>query len=213
VNGIVLFGDVIRSRRDSPGSTSWLRALAAELGAAYSPSERLAPFDFTQGDELQGLLDAGVDPVGAVVRGWLHPARRPMRWVVVSGSVDPGEGPATQRTGDAFLRARDLLSIATTRRDGLLMATGDSDTDRLLDGLAPLLPELLADLTPRQRIIARLILVDGLKRSEAAETLNVSRATISVAADRAHVRAIGRLATSLWTIFAAGQEAAQLNDG
>jgi DNA-binding NarL/FixJ family response regulator len=208
MNAIVLFGDVIRSRRDSSGSTEWLRTLVADLEAAYSPAERLADFEFTQGDEIQGLLALSANPLVAVLRAGLHPERRIMRWVVVAGEVDPGRGPATQRTGAAFLRARDLLAEAAARRDGLILSTGDAQTDRLLDDLAPLLAELLRDLTMRQRVIGRLLLIDGLRRSEAAERLNVSRATISVAADRAHLRSIGRLAHALGALFASGLEAA-----
>ena len=207
MNAIVLFGDVIRSRRDATGSTTWLRTLALELEDAYPAESRLADFEFTQGDEIQGLLRPDADPVAAVLRAWLHPARRRMRWVVVVGEVDPGTGPATQRTGPAFLRARDRLDEATSRRDGLLMSTDDPSTDRLLDDLAPILAELLGDLTPTQRAIGRLLLVEGLRRSEAAERLTKARATVSVAAERAHLRSIGRLAGALRILFAAGTEA------
>src|SRR5262245_56754340 len=127
-----------------------------------------------------------------------------MRWVVVAGEVDPGQGPATQRTGAAFLRARERLDEAAARRDGLLAATGDPSADALLDDVAPLLAELLNDLTDRQRVVARLILVEGFRRSEAAARLGVSRATVSVAADRAYVRSIGRLANALSRAFAKG---------
>ena len=209
MNGTVLFGDVARSRRDSSGSTDWLRTLADELTAAYSERDRLAPFEFTQGDELQGLLGPGADPISAVLRASLHPDARPMRWVIVNGTIDPGRGPATHRTGPAFLRARELIREAATRRDRLLMETGDAATDALLDDVAPLLAELLGELTTRQRVIGRLIIVEGLRRSEVAARLNVKRATISVAADRAHLRGIARLATALTSMFRAGQEAAE----
>jgi hypothetical protein len=204
MNAIVLFVDVIRSRRDSSGSTAWLRTLVEELETAYPPAQRLAEFEFTQGDEIQGLLATTADPLVAVVRAGLHADRRPMRWVVVAGDVDPGRGPATQRTGAAFLHARELLAEAGSRRDGLLLSTGEPGTDRLLDDLAPLLAELLGDLTGRQRAFGRLLLIEELRRSEAAERLNVSRATISVAADRAHLRSIGRLAGALATMFDRG---------
>jgi hypothetical protein len=208
MNAIVLFGDVIRSRRDAPGSTTWLRTLASELEDAYPAESRLADFEFTQGDEIQGLLRPDADPLAAILRAWLHPERRRMRWVVVAGDVDPGTGPATQRTGPAFLFARERLAEATSRRDGLLMSTDDPETDRLLDDLAPILAELLGDLTPTQRAIGRLILVDGMRRSEAAERLNKARATVSVAAERAHLRSIGRLAAALGILFEAGTQAA-----
>jgi DNA-binding CsgD family transcriptional regulator len=204
VNGTVIFGDVVRSRRDATGSTGWLRTLTAELEIAFPPEVRLADFEFTQGDELQGLLAPGVDPFPAVLRGGLHPDWRPMRWVIVAGEIDPGTGPTTQRTGAAFLRARERLAQAAARRDGLLAESGDPPTDVELDDLAPLLAGLLDDLTDRQRVVARLLLVDGLRRSEAAARLGVSRATVSVAADRARVRGIGGLASALGRLYTAG---------
>ena len=65
--GLVLFGDVVESRRDSVASTAWLRDLVAELDGTYG-DRRLAPFGFTQGDELQGLLAPDADPLDAILR-------------------------------------------------------------------------------------------------------------------------------------------------
>jgi DNA-binding NarL/FixJ family response regulator len=208
VNGNVLFGDVVRSRRDAGAATAWLRTLTDELGEVYPADRRLARFEFTQGDEVQGLLAPGADPLAGLLRAWTHPDALTMRWVIVAGAVDPGRGPATQRTGAAFLQARERLAEAASRRDRLVMATGDPPTDEILDGVAPLLAELLGELTERQRVIARLLLVEEMRQSQAAEHLNVSRATISVAADRAHVRSIGRLADALRILFRNGQAAA-----
>jgi hypothetical protein len=202
VPAIVLFGDVIRSRRDATAATAWLRLLSADLVRAYPAEALLAPFEFTQGDELQGLLDATADPLLAILRASLHPEAVAMRWVVVAGEVDPGRGPATQRSGPAFIAARERLAVAGARHERLVVVSGDPPTDELLDGLAPTLGDLLADLTERQREIAWLILVDGLRRSEAAERLQVSRATISVAADRAHLRPIGELVRVVRTLLA-----------
>ncbi len=199
---LVLFGDVIRSRRDAPAATTWLRALTADLDAAYPPDERLAAFEFTQGDELQGLLAPTADPLRAVLRAALHPDAVEMRWVVIAGEVDQGRGPATQRSGPAFVAARERLVAAAARRERLAVASGDPATDDLLAGLGPALGELLADLTDRQREIGWHVLVEGLRRSETAERLGVSRATISVAADRAHLRAIGDLAHVVRTLLA-----------
>ncbi len=202
MNGLVLFGDVIRSRADAPAATAWLRTLAADLTAAVPADQRLADFEFTQGDEIQGLLAIHADPIAVVLHAVLHPAALPMRWVVVAGTVDPGQGPATQRSGPAFIAARDRLELTVGRRERLAAVSGDPDTDALLDGTAPLLGTLLAELTERQRAIAWLVLVEGLRRSEAAARLGVSRATVSVAADRAHLRAIGDLAGVVRTLLA-----------
>jgi hypothetical protein len=207
MNGIVLFGDVIRSRRNASGSTTWLRTLTAELEAVVPPGSLLAPFEFTQGDELQGLLAPDADPLEPVLLASLHPERSPMRWVIVAGEVDPGTGPATQRTGPAFLRARERLAEAAARRDNFLMSSGHPPTDALLDRLAPVLADLLGDLTERQVAIGRLLIVERLRQSEAADRLHVTRATVSVAANRAHIRSITRLASALRELFATGQEA------
>ncbi len=201
--GTVVFGDVVDSRHD-PGSTAWLRSLCADLEAAYPRDARLASFAFTQGDEIQGLLAPDANPFLGVLRGALRSDARTLRWAVVAGEVEPGTGPATERTGPAFLAAREAIGRAKAHRDGLIALSGDPRADALLAELGPLLPALLADLTARQREVARLILLDDLRRSEAADRLKVSRATVSVIADRARVRHIEGLAQALATIFRDG---------
>jgi hypothetical protein len=131
-----------------------------------------------------------------------------MRWAIVAGGIDPGSGPATERTGQAFLDARTVLGRAKPQRRGLTARTGDEASDVLLDALGPLLPALLEDLTERQRVAARLALIEGLRRSEIAAQLHVSRATVSVLADRAWIRELGGLARGLARIFASGEERA-----
>lgn len=208
----VLFGDVVDSRRD-PGASAYLRGLRDELDTAYA-GRHLAQPGFTQGDEIQLLLAPGADPFEVVVRAALHPGARDLRWAVVAGEVEPGSGPATERSGPAFHAARDLLERAKSRREGLLATTGDAGTDGLLADLGPLLPALLADLTVRQREVGRLLLVEEIRRADAAERLRVSRATVSVIADRGHIRHVGRLAAALATIFADGvTRAATSGDG
>jgi RNA polymerase sigma factor (sigma-70 family) len=209
MRAFVLFGDVVRSRVDAPAGTAWLRELVAELDRVYPPGGREAPFAFTQGDVLQGLLSIDADPFAAVLRATLHERALPMRWVIVAGEVEPGRGPATERTGPAFLTARRLLERARARRDGLAVHVGDARADELLGELAPLLADLLADLTERQRAIARLMLVDRLRQSEVAERLEVSRATISVMAERAGIRRIEGLLEVLRRIVTEGVAAAE----
>ncbi len=202
IPAIVLFGDVVDSRRDS-GASDYLRSLRDFLDRQYA-GERMAPAGFTQGDEIQLLLAPDADPFAAVVRAALLPGARSLRWSVVAGDVQPGQGPATERTGPAFLVARDLLEQARAHRDGLVAVTGDPAADALLGDLGPLLPALLDDLTARQREVAHLLLIDGLRRADAAERLGVSRATISVIANRARVRHLGGLANALAGIFRDG---------
>jgi DNA-binding XRE family transcriptional regulator len=211
-HGTVLFGDVVDSRRDQ-GASAWLRALRADLDDAYPRAERLAPFGFTQGDEVQGVLAEGVDPFRAVIRAGLQPDARALRWAIVAGPVDPGTGPATERTGPAFHAARDVLARVKAGRTGLVAITGDPATDELLADLGPLLPALLEDLTPRQREIGRLMLVESLRQAEAADRLGVSRATVSVTADRGRIRHLEGLAHALATLFLGGTGRAERAHG
>jgi DNA-binding CsgD family transcriptional regulator len=208
--GLVLFGDVVGSRRDPSAAAEWLRHLVDELDQAYG-EQRLAPFGFTQGDELQGLLTADADPLVAVLYAGLSPAARPIRWVCVKGGVDTGEGPATQRTGRAFLAARDAIEAARAGHDRLVIRTGQAEADELLAGMTPALADLLEGLTPRQRAVARLALIGGLRQSEVADRLGVRRATISVSFGRARVQTLQRLVAAIRKVYSSAS--VQAGDG
>lgn len=201
--GIVLFGDVVHSRRDPAASNAWLRRLVRALDDAYG-TERLAAFGFTQGDELQGLLRSDADPFEAVLLAALHPEALPVRWAIVAGSIEEGRGPATERTGPAFLRARDAIGRARAQRDGLIAETGEARADELLAGLGPVLAESLAGLTDRQREVGRLVLLDGRRQTEVADQLRIRRATVSVIAGRGRFRSIDRLLQAIRTLFREG---------
>ena len=204
--GMVLFGDVVGSRHDSVGSTAWLRELVAELDSAYG-SARLAPFGFTQGDELQGLLAPEADPLIAVLHAALGSAGRRMRWVLVRGEVDEdstGNAPATERTGSAFVVARDAIGDARTGHERLVILTGRPDVDSLLADLVPALVDMLDGLTDRQRMVARLALLEDLRQSEVADRLHVRRATISVSFNRARVRSLQRLVAGIRRVYSSG---------
>jgi hypothetical protein len=206
--GVVLFGDVVRSRDQPQAATAWLERLCVDLDATYRESA-LASFEFTQGDEIQGLLRTDADPfqavLGATLRPHLGTAAVPrMRWVLAAGPVDPGRGPATRRSGRAFLVARELLDQARADHDGLLCRTGDAEADELLSGTAPVLAAIIAGMTDRQREIASLALLEGLRQADIAERLGVARPTVSIAAARGDVRSLGRLAEAVRSIWSSG---------
>jgi len=205
-SAIVLFGDVATSRRAAARSSRWLRTIASDLDRYYG-KRRLARFGFTQGDELQGLLAPDADPFGAIIRAALHPDSLRMRWAVAIGPVDAGSGPATERTGAAFLAAREAITRAKVQRDGLVVVSGAARTDTLLADVAPLLVILLDELTKRQREIARLMLVDGLRQADVADNLRIARPTVSVAVERARIREIERLRHALATLIRDGASA------
>jgi hypothetical protein len=193
---LVLLGDAVGSRKARVETAAWLRDVATDLDSAYG-DEELASFGFAQGDEIQGLLRPDADPLVAVLRSALSAGARPLRWVCIWGLVDPGQGPATARTGSAFVAARATMETARTARDKLVILTGDEAADELLAGMTPALTDLLHGLTPHQRLVARLSLIEGMRQSEVAEKLGIRRATVSVAFGRARVTSIGRLAAAI----------------
>ncbi len=199
--GIVVIADVIGSRANYARSSTALAGLARDLNRHYE-DERVARFDYTQGDELQGVLKASADPFSAVLLPALAEQPLRMRWAIVRGSVAPGRGPATRRSGAAFLEARAAISAAGRTRIGLVARTGDATRDALLADLCPLLPTLLDDLSVRQREIARLMLVDGLRQVEVAQRLGLSRPTVSVAHARGRIDRIAGLVRALRALFA-----------
>jgi hypothetical protein len=175
--------------------------MTVSLDDAFAEHRR-ARFGFTQGDELQGLLDIGGDPFALILHVSLDRDALPMRWAIAIGDVDPGRGPATERSGRAFIAAREALTEARRQRAAIALRTDHADTDEILAGTAPALMVLLAELTERQRLVARLLLLEGLKQADAADRLRIARPTVSVLAERAHVREIGGLAAALRTILA-----------
>jgi SatD family (SatD) len=199
----VLLGGLVEARRDRGEATAWLRSLMTELDDAYG-GLKLAQFGVTQGDEVQGLLEAAADPLLAVLHAALRAKPRPIRWVCIRGAVDPGEGSATQRTGSAFLAARAAIEAARAGHERLVIRTGRADADELLNGMTPAMADLLSALTPRQRAVARLALIEGLRQSEVAERLRVRRATISVSFARARVTPLARLAAAIRKAYAGG---------
>ncbi len=182
--------------RDRTGTAAWLRDLAAELDETYG-SQCLAPFSSTQGDELQGLLAPDADPLSAVLATALGRRVHRTVWVVAGGPIDPGQGPASERTGPAVLTARETIRQARLAHERFVLRTGDPSADELLAELTPVLADMLAGLTTRQREVARLALLEGLRQSGVADRLGVRRATISVSFGRARVGSIARLVSAI----------------
>lgn len=130
--------------------------------------------------------------------------------VVVEVDRDPdGEPNRGQRIhvptgGDAVAVALAALLDPSIPRSkiapALAIRTGDPRSDELLDSLAPLLAELLAGLTERQRTVARLLLVERLRQADVAQRLGIRRATVSVMAGR--LRSIERLVRTLRVVVA-----------
>lgn len=205
--GICLFGDVVGSRVGARAATAWLERLRAHLEVTCP--HRLAPFDFTQGDEIQGLLPIDADALTPVLDAVLRPHGPPhgvprMRWAIAAGRIDPGEGPATKRTGPAFLVARDLMTSARRDGDGLRCASGEAAIDALLDDIAPVLASLIDRMTDRQREVLQLQSIERLRQEEIAGRLGVSQPAISGVLARAGARDVARLAAAVRTLLGDG---------
>lgn len=207
---ICLIGDVVGSRRSARAATAWLEHLRDRLEERHP--ERLAAFEFTQGDEIQGLLPAGSDALDLVLDSLLRPHAGPtgvprMRWVIGVGAVDPGHGPATRRTGEAFLLARDRMTRIHREGDVLACATGHPPTDRLLDGVAPVLGSLIDRMTDRQRAVLHLRIIERLRQEDIADRLGISQSAVSGHLSRAGARDVTRLADAVRALLAAGMAA------
>jgi len=148
-----------------------------------------------------GEPDIGQAAFGQPAAGESGAATRGIGEFGLGGLVEAGRGPATQRTGTAFVAARAALDETRRTRTSLRIVTGDPGTDPLLADLAPVLGAALEQLSPTQRRVASLIVVDGLRRSEVADRLAVSRATVSVAASRGEVPSLERLARAIRTLI------------
>jgi hypothetical protein len=205
--GICIFGDVVASRTRASAATAWLETLRDHLEATCP--ERLAAFEYTQGDEIQGLLPVDADPLGPVLDAMLRPHDPPegvprMRWVIAAGRIDPGEGPATRRTGPAFLTARRLIGEAHDASDGLRCASGDVDTDALLDEIAPVLASLIDRMTDRQREVLHLQAIGQLRQEAIADRLRISQPAVSGVLARAGARDVARLTAAVRTLLSDG---------
>jgi DNA-directed RNA polymerase specialized sigma24 family protein len=204
--GICIFGDVVGSRTRPTAATAWLERLRDHLETTCP--DRLAPFEFTQGDEIQGLLPIDADPLTPVLDAMLRRRDRSdapqMRWVIASGRIDPGEGPATRRTGEAFLTARALITEAHRDGDGLRCATGDVHADGLLDAVAPVLASLIDRMTDRQREVLRLQAIEQMRQEAIAERLGISQPAISGLLARAGARDVARLTDAVRTLLGDG---------
>ena len=142
-------------------------------------------------------------PFSGLLRVWLEPETSRGRWAIAAG-------PNVQA---AAIWAEALLEDRARAHDELVVRSGDPHTDALIADLAPALVALLRHLTDRQRTVGRLLLVDGLRRSEIAERLGISRPTVSVMVDRARLVEIGRVASGLDALFQTGLERAAEDRG
>ncbi len=205
--GICIFGDVVGSRALPSAATAWLERLRDRLETTCP--HRLAAFEFTQGDEIQGLLPIDADALAPVLDAMLQPHDRPdgaphMRWVIAAGRIDPGEGPATRRTGEAFLAARALITEAHRDADGLRCTTGDREADALLDDIAPVLASLVDRMTDRQREVLHLQAVEHMRQEAIADRLGVTQPAISGVLARAGARDVARLTAAVRTLLRDG---------
>lgn len=197
---IALIGEPVGAR-DPRASRGWLARLGYELEELYA-DERLAPFVAAGGIELRGLLAPSADPLAAVLRGALGEQGRRMRWVIALGPAAAPETLEGEPVGELFETARGALVRAAQAHDALVVVTGRPAADRLLEAIAPVLGDMLARLTARQRIVARLLLVEGRRQAEVAERLGISRQTVSVNVARSRLRSLVRLSAAVGAVFA-----------
>jgi DNA-binding CsgD family transcriptional regulator len=201
---IVVVGTDIEGLDGQPVAATRLASLRSGLDAAF-PSGLLAPFGLEAG-RIVGLLAPGTDPLRPVLVGSVGDGAARVRWGIAQGPLASVRGGIARRARALASGADEAIDLGRARRDRLVVRTGVEGADRLLDGIAPLLVELLDDLTERQRTVARLILLDGLRQSDVADALGVSRATVSVMVGRGRIRSVERLAGAIRAVMSAAAE-------
>lgn len=209
---IAIVGDDIEDRDGTALDPRRLPPIARLLDAAY-PDARMAGFS-TSPSRLVGILVPDADPLIAVLLVGLLDGHPRVRWSIVEGELATGRSRAPGRAAALLRQAAEGVVAARARRDRLVIWTGVPGADHLLEALGPLLAELLDELTDRQRSVARMLLVDGLRQADVADVLAVSRATISVMVARGRIRSIDRLAGAVRSVLLAARQArAEGGDG
>ncbi len=198
----MLLGEVTGARRDGSESEGWLGSLALELDEAYGP-EKLGHFELSDSGVLTGRLAPTADPLLAVLHGSLGSGARPMRWICVPSHPRSLDGAV----GDGAA-GFEVLKVARAAHETVVLRTGRADADRLLADMTPALAGMLGDLTVRQRAVARMALLEGMRQSEVAERLGVSRATISVSFARARIQSLAALVSAIRRVFSSADSAA-----
>jgi DNA-binding CsgD family transcriptional regulator len=131
-----------------------------------------------------------------------------MRWVCLRSCPDGLDA----KIGDAGLpgsaAAFEALKAARAAHEMLVLRTGRADIDRLLADMTPALAGLLGDMTARQRAVARMALLEGLRQSEVARRLGVRRATVSVSFARARIQSLAALVSAIRRVFSGAGSAA-----
>jgi RNA polymerase sigma factor (sigma-70 family) len=206
-----LIGEPVGSR-DPRASRGWLARLAYELDELYG-EERLVPFAAVGGTELRGLLAPSADPLAAVLRGALRDESRRMRWAIALAASEVPETLSEATGGEAFDVCRGALLRARRSHDALVIVTGDPGSDRLLEAIAPVLGDMLARMTIRQRTVARLLLVEGRRQAEVAERLGISRQTVSVNVARSRLRSLARLSAAVSAVYSDAVGDARVAEG
>ncbi len=172
--GILVAGELVSGR----ASQAWLADFAAQLNG----SDGWRAFELLGGREIVGTLPFESDPLALIVEAALRPGAERMRWLVSWADL---------------AGSRKLLADMRTMHDRLLIRTGLETADRLLAGMSPALMDILDSLTERQRVVARLALIEGLRQHEVAERLGIRRATVSVSFNRAKVHSIAGLLAAM----------------
>jgi DNA-binding CsgD family transcriptional regulator len=145
------------------------------------------------------LLRPDAAPFRVILVAGLQAGIAPLRWSIATGASEPS---GIGRDDAPIAAAVDALAEVALQRESITVRSGDPAGDALLGDLAPALAALLAGLTERQREAGRLLLIDGLRRSEIAAALGISRPTVSVMVDRARLLEIARFARGLDAILA-----------
>jgi hypothetical protein len=198
-----MIGDIVASRRLGPDRRSEVQkrllALLDRFNSAFADA-LAARIAVSSGDEFEGLIrpEFAANAIPDLI--WTAENTFPgldLRFGVGCGVIDTEitrEAPSID--GPAFHRARMAIQLAAKKKLlGGVFAGFGAESDTVLNGIARVLSWQRRRWKPQQRRVANL-LREGIRRSEVAPMLGISRQAVSL-----YARNVG------WAAYAEGEAA------
>lgn len=186
---VVVIGDMVRSRRLPRARRARIQGQLEKLFLQINRNHKksvVTPFQFTAGDEFQGVLKTAFDlfPVIHRIRDTTSPVS--VRFGIGIGSITTAISKQPQAMdGPAFHRARDALERAQEFIGQICLSSGKREEDEVVNAWLDVLSFIRSTWSERRREIIRLY--DDFDKLEPV----ASKLGISVQAVSKHLQVTG----------------------
>lgn len=155
-----------------------IRAVLRKLNYAYK-ADKLADFMITLGDEFQGALRNPAKAYDVFLDLKRSLGVRFYCGLGIGAVSTPISKRIVEMDGPAFHHAREALDAAKKLGEELVVRTGNSELDRLLNSLTALIIDLRNKWTRKQRTVAESLQHRQASRMEIARKMGVTKQAIS----------------------------------